>query len=59
MYGRHGFRLTAKQLAGIQAAVFGAGPVAQDYPEDAQWDSIYLVGPIPSVDSWPPPERLI
>jgi len=59
MYGQHGFTLTAKQLAAIQGAVFGTAPVKRDYPEDAQWDSIYLVGPIPSLDSWPPPERLI
>lgn len=59
MYGRQGFTLTAKQLAAIQAAVFGTAPVEREYPEDAQWDSIYLVGPIPSLDSWPPPERFL
>lgn len=59
LYGRQGFRLTAKQLAAIQAAVFGSTPVEQDYPEDAQWDSTYLVGPTPSLDSWPPPEPLL
>ena len=59
MYGRQGFTLTAKQLAAIQAAVFGTTIAEREYPEDAQWDSVYLVGPIPSLDSWPPPERLI
>jgi len=59
MYGRQGFTLTAKQLTAIQAAVFGPGAVAQDYPEDVQGDSIYLVGPIPSLESWPPPERFL
>lgn len=59
MYGREGFTLTAKQLAAIQAAVFGSGPAQQEYPVDAQWNSIYLVGPVPSVDSWPHPERLL
>jgi hypothetical protein len=59
MYGRQGFTLTAKQLAAVQAAVFGSGPAQQGYPVDPQWDSIYLVGPIPSLDSWPPPERIL
>jgi hypothetical protein len=59
MYGRQGFTLTAKQLAAIQTAVFGTTIAEREYPEDAQCDSIYLVGPIPSLDSWPPPERLL
>ena len=59
VYGRHGFELTTKQLAAIQVAVFGAVPVERAYPEDAEWDSIYLVGPVPSLDSWPPLERLL
>ena len=51
-------QLTAKQLAAVQVAVFGAGPVRNDVPsEGSRWDSIYLVGPIPSLDSWPPPSH--
>jgi hypothetical protein len=51
--------LTTKQLAALQAAVFGAAVVSQEYPQDGgQWDSIYLVGPIPALDSWPPPLQL-
>jgi hypothetical protein len=59
MYGPQGFTLTMKQLVAIQAAVFGTSPVEKDYPDDPRWDSIYLVGPVPSLDSWPPPQRLI
>lgn len=52
-------QLTTKQLAALQAAIFGDAPVSQEYPVDGgQWDSIYLVGPRPSPDSWPPPLRL-
>lgn len=58
MYGRDGYRLSDKQLAAIQVAVFGDSPVGQDYPTNPQWDSVYLVGPIPSIDSWPPVQRL-
>src|SRR5581483_8159411 len=48
-------QLTTKQLAALQAAVFGDAPVSQEYPQDGgQWDSIYLVGPLPALDSWPP-----
>ena len=52
-------QLTTKQLAALQAAVFGDAPVSQEYPQDGgQWDSIYLVGPLPALDSWPPPLQL-
>ena len=38
-----------------QAAVFGDQPLAFDVPEDGGvWDSLYLVGPSPSPDEWPP-----
>jgi hypothetical protein len=59
MYGQNGFRLTSKQLAAVQAAVFGTAPARQEYPEDAQWDSVHLVGSVPSLDSWPPPKQLL
>jgi len=50
---------TTKQLAALQVAVFGARPVRNDFPAaGARWDSIYLVGSIPSRDSWPPSPRL-
>lgn len=58
MFGREGYRLTTKQLAAIQATVFGDAPAELGYPDDAVWDSVYLVGPLPSMDSWPPPVSL-
>lgn len=59
MYEGGRAQLTTKQLAALQAAVFGDAPVSREYPEDGgQWDSLYLVGLIPALDSWPPPLRL-
>lgn len=55
MYEGGRVHLTTKQLGALQAAVFGDAPVTQEYPEDGgRWDSVYLVGPLPALDSWPP-----
>ena len=59
MYGRRGYQLSSSQRAAIQAAVFGESPVDEEYPADARWDSVYLAGPIPSLDSWPPQQHLL
>jgi hypothetical protein len=59
LYGRDGYRLTLKQLAAVQAAVYGNGPVERAVPDDAQWDSVYLAGRIPNMDDWPPAPQLI
>lgn len=56
MYESKQPQLTQRQLAALQVAVFGAEPVSRAHPEDGgQWDSIYLAGSVPSLDSWPPP----
>lgn len=52
-------QLNDRQIGAIWAGVFGAAQVAMDYPPDGgAWDSIYLVGPCPSPDSYPPLRRL-
>lgn len=56
MYAGSQVHLTTQQLVALQAAIFGPAPASQEYPDDGgQWDSIYLVGPLPPLDSWPPP----
>ncbi|MCA1599495.1 MAG: hypothetical protein LC769_10890 [Chloroflexi bacterium] len=53
-------QLTDKQLAAIWAGVFGHATMTITYPnEGGQWDSMYMVGPCPTLDSWPPPASLI
>lgn len=48
-----------RQVAAIWAAVIGAAQITFDIPFDCgAWDSIYLVGPCPSPDAYPPPPRL-
>lgn len=59
MYEGGHAHLTMKQLAALQTAVFGDTPVSQEYPQDGgQWDSLYLAGSVPALDSWPPPPQL-
>jgi len=57
----HGRRqLTQKQVAALWAAVFGKGIPQEGHPEHGgRWDSIYLVGPIPDLESWPPAKSLL
>lgn len=51
--------LSDRLVAAIHAAVFGARPLTFDVPEDGGvWDSIYVIGPIPSPEEWPPPLAL-
>ena len=48
--------LTPKQVAAIEAAVFGKDSALVDYPpESGIWHSVLMMGPVPSLDSWPPP----
>jgi hypothetical protein len=58
MYGRRGY-----QLVQPKGSYPGGGirriPVDEEYPADARWDSVYLAGPIPGLDSWPPPRQLL
>lgn len=52
-------RLTERQIAAIWAGAFGTPQITMDIPPDGgSWDSIYLVGPCPSPDDYPPPLRL-
>ncbi len=52
-------QITEPQLTAIWATVFGTAELTLDYPQDGgAWDSVYLVGPCPSLDAWPPPKRL-
>ena len=52
-------QLSERQVAAIWASVFGSTQLTLDYPSDGgAWDSIYLVGPCPSPDDYPPPRRL-
>jgi hypothetical protein len=51
-------QVTDRQVAAIWAAVFGTTNLAFGCPADGgSWDSLYLVGPIPDPDAWPPVER--
>lgn len=43
-----------KDIAAIWAGVFGQRQMTLDVPADAAWDSLYLVGPIPDLNEWPP-----
>lgn len=56
----HGRRqLSERQIAAIWAGTFGTARFAMEYPSDGgSWDSIYLVGPCPSPDKYPPPLHL-
>lgn len=52
--------ITDRQLAAIWVAVFGTPHLSFGVPDDGgRWDSIYLVGPIPDLDDWPPVERFV
>ena len=44
--------VSARQLAAIAAGVFGADAPPPEGGE--KWDSIYLRGPLPDLDGWPP-----
>jgi len=47
--------LTPKQVAAIEAAVFGPSAAIVEFPpESGIWDSVLMVGPVPSLDSWLP-----
>jgi hypothetical protein len=51
-------QVSDRQIAAIWASVFGTATIAMDYPLDGGvWDSLYLVGPCPSIDDWPPPKQ--
>ena len=50
-------QLTPKSVAAIQAAVFGDARVETELPAADRWDSMLIVGPVPSLDSWPPSPR--
>ena len=51
--------LTPKQVAAIQVAVFGRESVLVEFPPASGiWDSVLMVGPVPSLDSWPPAPRV-
>ncbi len=51
--------LSDRQVAALHAAVFGDRPLTFEVPEDGGvWNSLYLVGPVPSPDEWPPPPTL-
>jgi len=56
---QHGRRqLSERQVVGIWVSVFGTAALTIESPLDGgAWDSIYLVGPCPSPDDWPPPKR--
>lgn len=56
----HGRRqISERQIAAIWAGTFGTAPLTLDFPPDGGlWDSIYLVGPCPSPDDYPPPLHL-
>jgi hypothetical protein len=52
-------QLNERQIAAIWASTFGTAQLTMDIPPDGgSWDSIYLVGPCPSPDDYPPPPRL-
>ncbi len=52
--------VTERQVAAIWLAVFGTANLTFSSPADGgSWDSLYLVGPIPDPDGWPPIERFI
>lgn len=51
--------LSAKQVAAIEAAVFGKDAAVVEFPpESGMWDSVLMMGPTPSLDSWPPGPRV-
>jgi hypothetical protein len=52
-------QLSERQVAAIWAGTFGTAQLTMEYPPDGgSWDSIYLVGPCPSPEDYPPPLRL-
>lgn len=55
-----GYRqVSDRQLAAVWASVFGTADMTLDYPPDGgAWDSLYMVGPCPSPDAWPPRKLL-
>jgi hypothetical protein len=47
--------LSEKQVAGIQVGVFGKEAILVEFPPNSGvWDSVLMIGPVPSLDSWPP-----
>ena len=43
-----------KDLAAIWVGVFGQREMTLDFPPGGSWDSLYLVGPVPDLNEWPP-----
>ena len=51
--------LTPKQIAAIEAATFGKDSALVEFPpESGMWDSVLMMGPVPSLDSWPASPRV-
>ena len=59
IFDEHGPVLSRKAVAAIQAAVFGDQALLVEFPpESGYWHSVLMVGPLPSLDSWPPPVQV-
>lgn len=56
VYVENGRRTTTqKQVAALAAAIFGRSDIEISAdPSGRAWDSLFLVGPVPAIDTWPP-----
>jgi hypothetical protein len=52
-------QVTPQQVAVIRVAVFGNADTEEEFPAGSRWDSLLIVGALPSLDSWPPPPRFL